>query len=696
MKIKKLGLKVSLIVALMIAIIISITFFAVSKQSTNMIIDLTAKEAESYNTAFVKEMEKLQHEALMRARIIAYSPDFVNALLERDEAALREVFDLHGEELDLITVCDTNGDVIIRAHSDQKGDSVLNQHALSVALNPAHSISTIEKGTVVGLSTRGSATIRDHSGNIIGAIVCGHDLSKPKYVDAIKAYTGSEVTIFDGDTRLMTSLTDETGARVVGTKASDTVINTVLNGKENYSLQITLFDHEYYAFYSPIITEEGVIGMLFNGVLIDEALAGQRSMMSAVLMIGIICGIVCVLLNIVFSVFAMSKPLKKIGAFAEKIESGDLGISSASASTVDVRSSDEIGVLARTLERAYAQMKGYVGEIRERMHSLAEGDLSAESSYDFQGDFVLIKDSINEHVRNLNHTMTEINSSSSQVSSGAKQVADGAQSLAQGSSEQATAIEDLSLSISEIAEKTRINAATADKTSTLSETIKESAEKGSRQMDEMIAAVSDINEASRNIGKIIKTIDDIAFQTNILALNAAVEAARAGQAGKGFAVVAEEVRNLASKSAEAAKDTGNLIQNSMEKVELGSQIAGETAASLNEIVIGIKESSGLITEIAKSSEEQSLSITQINTGIDRVAQVVQQNSATAEESAAASVEMSGQSDMLQQLIARFNLKDGDGHNRNLPSTGKPVHKKHALPEKPRYGPTSSGGDFGKY
>jgi len=667
MKIKSLGLKVSLIVAVMITINICITFFAVSQQSNKLILDLTAKEAESYNISFARELEKLQHDALLRARIIAYSPDFVDALLERDETALREVFELHGEGLDLITVCDTDGNVIIRSHSDERGDNVLNQHALSVALDPAHSISTIEKGTVVGLSTRGSATIRDHDGNIIGALVCGHDLSNTGYVDAIKELTGSEVTIFDGDTRLMTSLTDETGNRVVGTQASDTVIENVINQKNDYSLQITLFGHEYYAHYSPLITDKGVVGMLFTGVPIDSALAGQRGMVSSVLMIGIVCGIVSVLLIIVFNVFAVSKPLKKIGAFARKIEAGDLGISSDSSSTVDVRSYDEVGVLARTLEGAYTQMKGYVGEISERMHCLAEGDLSAESIYDFQGDFILIKDSINEHVRNLNHTMTEINSSSTQVSTGATQVADGAQSLAHGASEQAAAIEELSRSISEITEKTMINAATADKTSTLSATIKENAEKGRRQMEEMIAAVNDINEASLGIGKIMKTIDDIAFQTNILALNATVEAARAGNAGKGFAVVAEEVRNLASKSAEASKDTGNMIQNSMEKAELGSRIAGETAARINEIMIGINESSGLITEIAKSSEEQSLSITKINTGIDQVAHVVQQNSATAQESAAASEEMRGQSNMLQELISQFSLCDGTEYQRDLPS-----------------------------
>jgi len=243
---------------------------------------------------------------------------------------------------------------------------------------------------------------------------------------------------------------------------------------------------------------------------------------------------------------------------------------------------------------------------------------------------------------------------------GSKQVADGAQSLAQGSTEQAASIEQLSSSIAEIAEKTKVNAATTDRTSKLSAKIKENAEKGSRQMDDMIKAVKEINEASHSISKIIKTIDDIAFQTNILALNAAVEAARAGQHGKGFAVVAEEVRNLASKSAEAAKDTGGMIQNTMDKAELGFRIAGETAASLSEIVSGINESSQLIAEIASTSEQQSLGIGQINVGIDQVAQVVQQNSATAEQSAAASEEMSGQSDILMQLIAQFRHEENDG------------------------------------
>jgi len=534
----------------------------------------------------------------------------------------------------------------------------MDQQAIYAALTTGAGKGMIEKGSAVGLAARGSSAIKDANGVIIGAVTCGYDLSLSKYVDKVKETSDCEATLFDGDTRLSTTLFNDSGNRAVGTQASPEVVDTVIRQKQSYELQINLFGEAYYAYYSPLIVNNEVIGMLFTGVSIGDVLAGQHDMMNMVLVAGIICGIVCVVLIIAFNTLAVSRPLKKIAAYADKIKTGDIGIASMEAPRIDVRSADEIGAMARTLEDAYARLQGYVREIRDRMHSLAEGDLTTESTFDFLGDFIMIKESINEITRNLNRIMTDVNHSSIQVSGGAKQVADGSQMLAQGATEQAATVEELSSSIAAIAQKTKANAELADMASKLAGTIRVNAEKGSAQMNDMIDAVRDINQSGKNISKVIKVIDDIAFQTNILALNAAVEAARAGQHGKGFAVVAEEVRNRASKSAEAAKDTGAMIQDSIEKAGLGSRIAGDTATSLADIVSGINESARLISDIAKSSEEQSEGIMHINSGIDQVAQVVHQNSATAQESAATSQEMSGQSDMLQALIAQFTLEEG--------------------------------------
>ena len=410
--------------------------------------------------------------------------------------------------------------------------------------------------------------------------------------------------------------------------------------------------------------------------------------------------VVLLMVAVVLSIFlalsisgSISKPISTIAAFMKNAGTmGDITVSPANMEIMGklAQRKDEIA----DLSNGSASFIQHVTGIAQGLEAIAGGDLTHEVKLLTDKD--TMGKAMKQMVDNLNNMFAEINASTNQVSVGSKQVADGAQSLAQGATEQAASIQELSSSIAEIAERTKANASTANQTAKLSKTIKENAETGSRQMDEMITAVVEINEASKNISKIIKTIDDIAFQTNILALNAAVEAARAGSAGKGFAVVAEEVRNLASKSAEAAKDTGDMIQNSMDKAELGTRIAGETAESLKEIVAGINESSQLVAEIAKSSEEQSLGISHINTGIDQVAQVIQQNSATAEESAAASEEMSGQSDMLQQLIGQFRIKESGEMYRSLPETVRPSQKRLAMLNKTEAAYTDKSEGFGKY
>ena len=459
--------------------------------------------------------------------------------------------------------------------------------------------------------------------------------------------------------------------------------------KEIYNLQVAE------------ITAEMVDGfnksMANNDQWASETVNSNTALYRLMFVIETIVLTVAVFMAIFFAFYIsslISKPLAMLSSFMKRAgKTGDITLTDTDANAINkyVRLKDEIG---QTIDGAALFIK-HVTTISEKLETIAAGDLTAEIVL-LSDDDVMGK-SMRQMVDNLNAMFSEIQISTSQVATGSKQVADGAQSLAQGATEQAASIQELLSSISEIAERTKTNAATAEMTSKLSMTIKENAEKGSHQMDDMIIAVKDINNASQSISKIIKTIDDIAFQTNILALNAAVEAARAGQHGKGFAVVAEEVRNLASKSAEAAKDTGNMIQNSMDKAQLGSRIAGNTAESLKEIVSGINESSILIAEIAIASVEQSTGIEQINIGIDQVAQVVQQNSATAEESAAASEEMSGQSDILKHLIAQFKLKDDDAAPLNIPITEKPA-KEEIAGEKEIFGYSANNnpGSFGKY
>ena len=282
--------------------------------------------------------------------------------------------------------------------------------------------------------------------------------------------------------------------------------------------------------------------------------------------------------------------------------------------------------------------------------------MSQELRSYYHGDFNEAKVVINEITTHLSEIMKDIEISSGQVEAGAVQISNAAQALSQGTTQQASAIQELSASIDEVAAETRLNAKNAGEASNRALGVRSNAEAGNDQMASMVSAMAEINESSDNIKKIIKVIDDIAFQTNILALNAAVEAARAGVHGKGFAVVAEEVRTLAARSADAARETTVLIEGSIEKVAAGTRIADETAISLSDILSEIEKVTSLVGEIAKASNDQASEIAQITKGIEQVSTVVQSNAATSQESAASSEELSSQAELLKEMIDTFKLK----------------------------------------
>ncbi len=305
-------------------------------------------------------------------------------------------------------------------------------------------------------------------------------------------------------------------------------------------------------------------------------------------------------------------------------------------------------------------LSSYIQEIASVLQEMSHGNLDISIVKDYRGDFVAMKDAINNILNSFNGTMDEINSAGEQVASGSGQVSDGSQALSQAATEQASSIQQVSASITEIAAQTRQNALKANQANDLAISAAAQASEGNEQMQEMLRAMEEINESSNNISKIIKVIDEIAFQTNILALNAAVEAARAGQQGKGFAVVAEEVRNLAARSANAAKETTIMIEGSIKKVDTGTQIARTTASALGDIVSGVKQVTDLVADIALASNDQATAIAQINQGITQVADVIQMNTAISEESAAASQQLASQADLLKNRIARFKLKKTAG------------------------------------
>lgn len=350
------------------------------------------------------------------------------------------------------------------------------------------------------------------------------------------------------------------------------------------------------------------------------------------------------------SIHSIAVPLQKVKQVMVRMANGD------NSTRIEGEYSGEIKELVDSVNNEAEQISHVVGEISETITKVSQHRLDLEKLKDYRGDWLPISKAINSTLELLNETILEISDAAEQVAMGSTQLSDSSQTLSQGATEQASSIEELTSTITEIADQTRANAQYAKEASDISGKSHEEAREGNERMNRLLDSMNEINEASSGISKIIKVIDDISFQTNMLALNAAVEAARAGQYGKGFAVVADEVRNLATRSAEAVKETTEMIEGSIQKTKMGTKLASETAEYFKKIVEGSEKTSKLVSEIAQASNEQASRISQVDTGIEQVSQIVQTNSAMAEESAASGEELSGQAATLKEMVARFELR----------------------------------------
>ncbi|MGL6108079.1 methyl-accepting chemotaxis protein [Romboutsia sp.] len=483
------------------------------------------------------------------------------------------------------------------------------------------------------------------------------------YIDKLSESMNLVATVFAKSdstyTRVLSTVKDEQGQRAVGTTLDPTgkAYEAISKG-ESYFGEAEIQGKKYLTGYDPMYDDnKNIIGAYFCGIdmesvntLISE---GNRSTIIGVALAAVV---VLIFVGIIIYVIAssISKPIKKITSAAHQIAEGHFDVD------LEINSKDEAGELAEAFNKTINQLvnyQEYIDEVSVVLSKVASGDLDIELEKNYVGQFKKLETNINTLIYELNFMVYQIAQTSEQVAIGSDQVSVGAQELAQGTTEQASSIEELAATVNDIASQINETAENALRAKKVSKEATVATAKGKQQMTEMVVAMNEISNASNEIGKIIKNIDDIAFQTNILALNAAVEAARAGAAGKGFAVVADEVRNLAGKSAESAKNTAILIETALNAIENGRKIVDETAKSLDLVVKGSNRTEQVIQNIADANSHQAEAIAQVNIGVEQISEVVQSNSATSEESAAASEELSAQAQVLKDTISKFKLKD---------------------------------------
>jgi methyl-accepting chemotaxis protein len=482
------------------------------------------------------------------------------------------------------------------------------------------------------------------------------DEDKTALLDALKQEMGCEFTIFRGDERAYTTI-QQNGERAVGTRLSSDLAGVVLQQGKSYVGRASILGENHLCSYAPTYDANGQIdGLIFAGISMSSAV----NQIWLTIVLSCAAGLALIVLGILivgaYIKRTVSTPLFRLSILAQTLEQGDLGLNQHQTMLVGISSNDEIGVLSQSFDSTISRLRNYIGEISTMLEAIAGGDLTAQITQEYVGDFASIRTSLNDILQKLNSTMGQIVASAEHVSGGAEQMSTASQALSQGSMEQTTAVEELEHTMRAVTENVRQTAENAQRAREQVSGMGVQLAEGNQKMQEMIAAMGEITDSSNEIEKIIKTIEDIAFQTNILALNAAVEAARAGTAGKGFAVVADEVRSLAAKSAEASQSTSALIGRSISAVNQGTQIADATARQLKNVVEGAHGIEETINGIAADAQTQAGAVVQIQDQIGQITGVVQTNSSTAEESAATSQELSAQANVLKQLVKTFRLR----------------------------------------
>lgn len=502
-----------------------------------------------------------------------------------------------------------------------------------------------------------SAPVRNAAGEIVGATGCDLSLDTVQQtINNTKLGNTGFLILVSGDGQILCHPNGDYVQKPITEIDISDNIKSAFSNKQTGNYVYQMNGKTYYGSLSGVPSAGWYV---LSAMPEAEALSGYNTIVRMILIV-FVAGILILAIAVLLISKGITNPLQKLAVVAHHIADGDLDVA------VGVKTKDETGQVAQAMERTVAKLKtyiNYINEITQVLNQIAEGNLVFRLQQEYTGDFAKVRDALNRIRDTLTGTLHHISQTAGQVTLGSGHIADSAQSLAQGSTEQASAVEELSATIGDIFQHVDDNAKRTGDASQRAELMGRQLTRSDSQMKELVDAVGQISEKSGMIGKIIKTIEDIAFQTNILALNAAVEAARAGAAGKGFAVVADEVRNLANKSGDAAKNTTALIEESLRAVENGAQIADDAAKALADVVTNASEIVDAVDAIAKASDAQARALGEVRTGVEQIAAVVQTNSATAEESAAAGEQLSGEAKMLYDLVSRFQL---ESHQKEQP------------------------------
>lgn len=488
-------------------------------------------------------------------------------------------------------------------------------------------------------------------GERLGYIVTGMLLSENSWLDSLKEETSNELTIFSGKTRCATTVINN-GKRAVGTDMSDKVADAVITKGQTYTGTADILGQKHYVDYEPMYDINGKqVGAYFAGTSSAESDKLKNSMIFASIIVAVVVAFAAMAVFTFITVKTVVNPIKEAEKLADDMSRGLLSSSNTSIKL----GNDELGDFVRKLQVTETNLSSYITDIKSVLAQMALGDFTATPGVEYIGDFTEIKTSFLQISEALREIIGEISETSDDVMNGSEQISEGSQVLAEGTTKQAASIEELSATVNEITEKTEQNAQNAAEAGRISSESAQKIEYQNGEIQNMLSAMEEIKAKSDQIQNIIKAIDDIAFQTNILALNAAIEAARAGEAGKGFAVVADEVRTLAARSAESAQQTGELITSTIEAVDKGTEIAQSTAETMKDVIELSNRTNEYIGGISTASELQAESIKQVKLGIESISTVVQQNSSTAEESAASCTNLNNVAARLRDQVSKLKV-----------------------------------------